>query len=226
MIRLDYESGIIVVRPYKGGSHLNSVLFRATEWITRLVLLNMLWLAFSLLGFLVFTFFPATVAMFSTIRQWIRGGTDMPVVKTYWSYFKKDFLKAQGYGVIISLVGLMGYAHLIFMANHTEAPMLLLHIPFYMFLLFAFLTLLYLFPVYVHYKIGFFTVIKQAFSIMIIHPLHTLSMIIGIVLTILVMQYIPGTLFFFGGSFISLLLMGTAYQVFLDIEKKKSAATE
>ncbi|MCZ0703714.1 putative membrane protein YesL [Natronobacillus azotifigens] len=205
---------------------MNSIFFRATEWITRLVQLNILWLAFSLSGFIVFTFFPATVAMFSTIRQWLRGETDKPIAKTYWSYFKKDFLKAHGYGIVISFLGLVAYAHLIFMANNSEAPMLFLHIPFYLFLLFTFLTILYLFPVYVHYKIGFFAVIKQAFSIMIIHPLQTLFMIIGIVVTVVVMQYIPGTMFFFGGSFIALLVMGTAYQVFLDIEKKKSTITE
>ncbi|WP_440894766.1 YesL family protein [Amphibacillus sp. Q70] len=195
-------------------------LYKITEWISRLAILNLLWLGFTLLGLGIFGLFPATVAMFVVIRRWIRNETDLPIFRTYWKAFREEFLKANGYGSIIFLIGVMIYADLIFMSVNESTGMLFIHIPLYMFLIFVVLTLLYLFPVYVHYDLSFFKTIQHAFLIMMIHPLHNVAMIIGIAATVVVMNYIPGLTFFFGGSFMALLLMGTSYHTFLNVEQK------
>ncbi|WP_084028990.1 YesL family protein [Bacillus sp. J33] len=60
----------------------------------RLVYLNLLWIAFSLLGIVLFGFFPATAAMFSVVRKWIMGETDVRVFKEFWQTYRKEFWKA------------------------------------------------------------------------------------------------------------------------------------
>ena len=52
----------------------------------------------------------------------------------------------------------------------------------------------------------FFQTIKQAFLIMLIHPIQTLLMVISIAMSLYLMTFIPGLLFFFGGLFIALLI--------------------
>lgn len=70
------------------------VLYRTSEWIMRLVYLNLLWIAFSLLGIVLFGFFPATAAMFSVVRKWIMGETDVRVFKEFWQTYRKEFWKS------------------------------------------------------------------------------------------------------------------------------------
>lgn len=198
-------------------------LYKLTVWISRLAILNLLWLGFSLLGLIVFGFFPATVAMFAVLRSWLRGEDDRPIFQTYWRAFKAEFLAANGYGILIGILGFIVYLNLIFMSVNQSGSMLLLHIPLYTFLIFSALTLLYLFPTYVHYDLGFFQIIKQAFLIMMIQPIQTVMMIAGIAASAVVMYYIPGLSFFFGGSFIALLIMATCYHSFQTIEKKQQS---
>lgn len=196
-------------------------LYKFTVWISRLAILNLLWLGFSLLGLVAFGFFPATVAMFVVLRSWLRGEDDRPIFRTYWQAYRANFLTANGYGLIIALLGAIVYSNLIFMSLNESQSILFLHIPLYTFLIFVALTLLYLFPVYAHYDLGFFQTIKQAFLIMVIQPIQTLVMIFGIVASVVVMRFIPGLTFFFGGSFIALLITATCNHSFQTIEQKQ-----
>ena len=196
-------------------------IFKLTEWVSRLALLNLLWIGFTLVGFVIFGFFPATVAMFSVIRQWLRGRTDLPLFRYYFQAFRAEFFKANGYGLLIMLLGLIVYADLIFLSVNPSPNRLLFQVPLYLFLLFASLTLLYLYPVYVHYKLDFFKIIKQAFLIMLIHPFQTIAMVLGIATTMLVMYFIPALIIFFSGSFTALIIMATCYHAFLKIEQKQ-----
>lgn len=198
-------------------------LYKFTVWISQLAILNLLWLGFSFLGLVVFGFFPATVAMFIVLRSWLRGEDDLPIFSTFWQSFRTEFLKANGYGLIIVGLGGIVYSNLIFMSVNDSGSMLLFHIPLYTFVIFVALTLLYLFPVYAHYDLGFFQTIKQAFLIMMIQPIQTVVMIIGIVASVVVMRFIPALPFFFGGSFIALLIMATCYHSFQTIEQKQKS---
>ncbi len=69
---------------------MNSVtekLMRILEFFTSFFLLNILWLLFCLP---VLTIFPATVAMYCVVRQWILH-KDYSVFKPFIQFFKKNF---------------------------------------------------------------------------------------------------------------------------------------
>ncbi len=65
--------------------------YRVSEWIMRFAYVNILWGLFTLAGLVLFGFMPATVAMFTVIRKWLMGETDIPVFKTFFASFKKRF---------------------------------------------------------------------------------------------------------------------------------------
>ncbi|WP_045514978.1 DUF624 domain-containing protein [Neobacillus niacini] len=47
------------------------------QWITRLAYINLLWLFFMSVGLFVFGAAPSTAAMFTIMRKWIKGETDL-----------------------------------------------------------------------------------------------------------------------------------------------------
>lgn len=205
---------------------MGKYMFSLTEWITKFAFLNILWLFFSAVGLVAFGLFPATVGMFAVIRKWLMGDGDIAVFHYFWKIYKKEFIKANIIGLIIVCLAFIVYVDLYFMKTNTTLTLMLLHIPLYLFMLAFTLTVLYLFPVYVHYEANVIQVFKNAFLIMIIHPLHNIGMVAGITITIFIGSFIPGLIFFFGGSFIAYLIMGTTYNTFERVKKKKNSQAD
>lgn len=77
--------------------------------VTRFAGLNLIWLLFSLLGLGVLGLFPATVALFHTVRQWVLGEQDEPMLNRFWQQYKKRFLIANLAGWAFTLAGIMLY---------------------------------------------------------------------------------------------------------------------
>ncbi len=199
-------------------------LFAMTEWITKLAYLNLLWLGFSLLGLGIFGFFPATVSMFTVVRKWLIGETDTPIFHTYWKTYKQEFLKSNGLGLIMLIFCGLIVLDLVFMNKNGAWFTNLIQIPIYLFIFSCVMTMMYLFPVYVHYDLKFIDVFKNSFLIMLINPISNLVVIIGIVSVYLVMKFIPGLAFFFGGSVPVLIIMAACYVAFNRIDQKKHIA--
>lgn len=199
-------------------------LFAMTEWITKLAYLNLLWLGFSLLGLGIFGFFPATVSMFTVVRKWMIGETDIPIFQTFWRTYKKEFFKSNGMGLIVLIVSGLIVLDLVFMNNNGSSFTNLIHIPLYLFIFSCVMTMFYLFPMYVHYDLKFIDIFKNSFLIMLINPISNLVIITGIVAIYFVMKFIPGLAFFFGGSVTAMIIMAACYVAFNRIDQKKQLA--
>jgi uncharacterized membrane protein YesL len=206
-----------------GGIYL-SKLYRLCEWITRLAYVNILWIIFSLAGAILFGFSPATVAMFALIRKWVQGETDIPVFKTFLKIYKDEFLKSNLLGGALLVIGLVLFFDLRFFQSGTTMFSLVMSYAA-IFLLFIFLiTLFFAYPVFVHYNLSIFQIIKNAFFLGISNPLQLFFMIIGVAAVYVVMIYIPGLIPFFGGSLIAYIFMWSAFQAFVKLEKDYMAA--
>ncbi|GAE92211.1 hypothetical protein JCM21714_1195 [Gracilibacillus boraciitolerans JCM 21714] len=206
---------------------MRNSLFAATEWITRFAYVNILWIAFTIVGLGIFGFFPATVAMFTLIRQWIIGNIDEPVFSLFWKTYKKEFIKSNLFGLVILVIIFLFYTNFQFIELNQGGFYDVIKIPLYILMVAISLTLLYIIPTFVHYDLRFIDVWKNSFLVMLIHPLHNFSMVIGAAATIYVMSLFPGTLFFFGGSLVAYIIMGgTSYHAFKKIEAKREAIQE
>lgn len=97
-----------------------------------------------------------------------------------------------------------------------------IQIPLFMFFFAAVMTMLYLFPVYVHYELKLIQIIKNSFLMMLIHPLENLVMLAGMVAMFFVVKFVPGLGFFFGGSLSAALIMASGYLVFNKVDKKRN----
>jgi uncharacterized membrane protein YesL len=193
--------------------------YSISEWIMKFAYVNILWIAFSMLGFIAFGIFPATIAMFTVVRKWILKQSDIPVLKTFWLTYKKEFVKGNLLGLVIILVGIFIYSNIRIVEATTVQALKLLYIPNVIVILIFLLTLLYIFPVFVHFDVSLAEGIKNAFILMTVNPMATFCM--GILTGFLCFIFIklPGLLPFFSGSFIAFLLMWISNYLFAKMNK-------
>ncbi|WP_347835710.1 YesL family protein [Gracilibacillus sp. JCM 18860] len=204
-----------------------NALYKGTEWITRFAYVNILWIGFSLLGLVVFGFFPATVAMFTLVRQWIMGGNiDDPVFSTFWKTYKQEFLKSNVIGLIIMIIAFLFYVNFQYIGMNQGGFHDIIKIPLYLFMFLISLTILYVIPVYVHYDVRFTQIWRNAFFLMLLHPMHNIALVVSIIILLFVMQAIPGLIPFFSGSIIAFLIMGNSYLTFKRVEAKQEKLLE
>jgi uncharacterized membrane protein YesL len=196
--------------------------YAAAEWITKFAYINLLWMGFSLAGLIVLGFFPATIAMFTIIRKWLKGETDIPIFSTFWTTWKSEFFRSNGLGLLVAAAGGIIALNLVFIKSSGQSFANVIQIPIYLFMFAATLTIFYLFPVYVHYELKFFQMVKNSFLMMLISPIENIVMIAGIMAVLLMVKFIPALGFFFGGSLAAAVIMSAGYLVFGKMERKRS----
>ena len=86
----------------KGGSSVKKTyaipVLKVMEGLFLLIKLNVLMLLTTLLGVVIFGFFPSLNAAITVTKMWLAGESDKPFVKTYMESFKKNFLRSNMYG--------------------------------------------------------------------------------------------------------------------------------
>lgn len=202
-------------------SAVSTFFYKLCEWIMRLAFVNLLWIVFTITGLLLFGFFPSTIALFTIIRKWIMGKTDIPILQTFWLTYKKEWIKSNRLGTALVGTGILIFVEYLIIFNVNEPiiqlskyPLLLLFIS-YVFLL------LYVFPTYVHYHVSLLQLLKNAFFIMLINPFYTIVMLLGLACINLTFSILPPLSLFFLGSANAFVIMWCCYQSFLRVEHKK-----
>jgi uncharacterized membrane protein YesL len=190
------------------------------EWISRLAYLNLLWISFSLLGLIIFGFFPATVAMFAVVRKWMLGNDELSIFKTFWTSYKREFIKSNLLGLIIIALGLILYIDYHFIINSPSGFVSMLYVPFFV-ITFIFISMLfYIIPIFVHYDMKLSQVIKSSFFVMIMNPLSTFYMLIGSFGILFVLSYAPPICLLYSGNLLALFIMKPATNAFEKINQK------
>ncbi|ASN06703.1 YesL family protein [Virgibacillus necropolis] len=197
-----------------------AVAYKITDWITKLAFINILWIGFTIMGLFIFGLFPATFAMFFVMSLLIKK-EDVPVFKTFWKFYKQEFLKSNFIGMIISIIAIIFYLEINFIADAGNSFLQLFYYPLIVLNLIFYLSVLYLFPTYVHYDLKLGHLFKNSFLIMTMNPMTTFFMLSGSLIIYFVIIYFPAILPFFSGSILSLLIMWAATVAFKKIEQKK-----
>lgn len=200
---------------------LSGGLYRIGNWIIRLFILNLLWIFFSLFGLLIFGLFPATIAMYTVVRKWIRENKDMPMLRTFWDSYRTNFLKANAIGFTQLIIAYILYVDYIFLNTLTGWAAVLLNVILISTLILYSVVVLFIFPIFVHYQLKIFQYIKLSIIIGISYPIQTILMAFCVILMYVFIIIIPG-LFLFAGSILSYFMMRIANSVFAKIEAKKS----
>lgn len=180
---------------------------RFGDWVLKLLILNILWVMFTLVGLIIFGFFPATVALFAVMRKLVMQRDDVPIFKLFWNTYKLEFVKSNLLGAIILPIGAILFVDL-YILRQLDPSMwnqLLIIIAFVLIVVYmAFST--YMFPVFVHYDSNLKGYIKYSIILVIGRPFHTMFMIVSIVCLMYLFWWIPGLIPVFGLSIFALLV--------------------
>jgi uncharacterized membrane protein YesL len=196
-----------------------------TDRISKLALINVLWIFFSITGLLIFGVFPATIAMFSVVRLILKK-EQFPIIKTFWRYFKQEFFKSNGIGWIITTIAIIFTLEINFIEVSGNSFMQLFYYPLIILNIIFYLTVLYLLPTYVHFEMGLLDLFKNSLLIMIVNPLATIYMIAGFIVNYVALIYMPAILFFFSGSMLTLLITSVTSLAIQRVEKKRMNLNE
>lgn len=196
------------------------------RWVTRIAYVNILWLVFTLLGLVAFGLFPATTAMLSISRKWLAGEVDFPYFKTFVQAFKADFIKANGLGWILTVIGGVLFLNYQILQSGTEFHISVIF-AFYLFVFLYTVVLVNVFPIFVHFKAPLFVHFRSALIIGMIHFHITLAMMLVLIAMIYIASSYPTAILFFSGS-----LLATSYMWLIlksidrvEAKKEKMSAT-
>lgn len=196
-------------------------LYRFCEWVTKLACLNLLWIMFTFVGLGLFGLFPSTTAMFTVTKKWLAQREDIQLFKTFYKTFKKEFWRSNGLGLIIIGISFVFYVDFKILTMMTEDA-IYIGIPLLCLLMICSVMLLYLFPVYVHYKGTYLQLFKNAFLISLSKPIHTITLITGVFGLSYIVFYHITILLFFSGSLLALVMTALCQKAFHSIDLIKS----
>ncbi|MFP3123330.1 YesL family protein [Ectobacillus funiculus] len=196
-------------------------ILRISDWILKLAYLNALFIAFSFLGCLIGGVFPATTAMLTVIRKWLMGDTEIPVFSTFWVSYKKDFLRSNLLGYILTFIGFTLFMYYLLLNQTVSEVAVWLRYPLVIITIIYIVFLLYVFPVFVHYEIKIPQILKTTFLIMSVSPLSTIMLIAAGIILYFTMSNFPGLIPLFGGSLIGFIVMWSSYLAFSHLKRKE-----
>ncbi|MBM7618465.1 putative membrane protein YesL [Bacillus tianshenii] len=199
-------------------NHYMDGFYKFCLMFARLAYLNLLWILFILAGLGVFGLFPSTVAMFTVVRQWVKGNTDAPVFRIFIGTFKKEFIKANLLGVTYLAAGVILYIDILYFSSPSNLGLLILYYFFWVLTGIYLLLGVFLFPVYVHYQARWWHYFKSTLLIMLMNPLVVAAFLLILGCGGVILRALPGLIPLFSGSFMAYALMLVSYKAFNKVE--------
>jgi uncharacterized membrane protein YesL len=194
--------------------------YTISQFVARLAYINLMWICFTLLGGIIFGFMPATVAVFTLIRKWRRDRDDLPVFRTFWQCYKKEFMKSNLLGLLLLLLGYLLYLNLTLLQTDVLVFAILRYVMLFFCILFMIMTL-FLFQVYAHYNLKPLLYLKTALLIGLTYPHFVALMVLGIILLQYLLMLIPGIIPFFSVSLLAYMMTWIAEVVFKKLDNKE-----
>ncbi|MFC4025064.1 YesL family protein [Oceanobacillus longus] len=189
-------------------------------WMIKIAYLNILWIVFTILGFVLFGLFPATSSMFTIVHKWFHKEHHLPIFHTFWVNYRSNFLKLNGFSFIFLIIGYILYYDFLFLQLNSGKLQFLF--PIFVLISLAYvITLLFFFPVYVQFDLKFFQYIKQSFLVAVTSPLETLQIAIAIAALYFIVTFLPGIIPLFTGSVLAVAMTWISYRAFRKIRLRK-----
>ncbi|MCT8137039.1 DUF624 domain-containing protein [Anaerobacillus sp. CMMVII] len=194
-------------------------LYRTCEWITRVAFLGVLWILFTILGLVIFGLFPSTVAMLAITRKWIIGEKEISIFNTFFGVYKKEFLKSQILGIIMTGIGVILYVNILF--TLTQEGFFLLKVLIVFFTIVYLITCPYLLTMFVHYELTFLEYFKNSLLIAIFNPVYSILTIVGIIPLLYLLGMFPVLFILYAVSLSGVWITWISHRIFNKIVRKK-----
>jgi uncharacterized membrane protein YesL len=196
-------------------NNYKSIIHSCCDWIMHFMYLNILWLAFTIIGGVILGFFPASIAMVTVTRKWVAGERDISIFQIFWLSYRKHFWKKQQLGLTLMVIALILYFSINFYLLQDEFYFGIAYYVSLLLIIIYSMTILYIFPLIAgSFDSQVFKCLKIAFTMAITHILHSITTIVGIFVIISLFFLLPKLILFFCGSSIAFWLSWQSQQLF------------
>lgn len=190
-------------------------------WISRLAIVNVLWIIFTIFGLGIFGFGPATAAMSSVISRWISSDQSFSVFRHFTNVYRNQFLKTNLIFLSSALIGaVLVYNYFFIQANNLPFFYSVITIVMGMTHLLISITII---PLYINNHVSILELFKTSALFVIGYPLNSMVIVLAIGGLILIQLFMPGLLFFFSGSAITFVVVLRIQKV---LEKTRAIQAE
>ncbi len=193
-----------------------------TEWVLRLIWTNLLWIGYTLLGLVIFGIMPATVSLFTVTRRWTRREFDFSI----WEVFKKTYFSewkdSNKIGLVFWFIGFVLVVDFRFAFFLEGFVSLVLLFSFIFISLIFMMTLIFFFPIYVHYTYSIKDYMKQSFIYSVVSIKETIMILVGLFIIGFLIYRTPGFILFLTGVLPAYWIMNVCMNKFRKLEEQFS----
>lgn len=240
------EEAVLEFRGVMGG------LYRISEWIMRLSVINLLWMLCSIPVFFFvfmglvspsvdalkaslpiiailapFTLFPATSAMFAVARKWVTGEEDVPLLKTFFRGYKENYLQSMIGGIFFVIIFVIIAVNYFFYLKQGSS-LKLLAVLFIAFTVIIIISLFNFFSIMVHLHMKVLQILKNAVLITIGNPINSIVLLLcnGAILYICLTKFNFFLVVFFMGSIMATFSFWQFNRSFTKLQTKQQELEE
>lgn len=196
-----------------------------SEWVMNLFILQLLWIGGTLIGGVIFGLFPATIALYASLRKLKHQVPDFKLFRYFVQEYKNNFKTSFIIGLFYIAAGLLGVVYYHFLNATTNSWLAYTHPFMYIILILILFVLLYLIPVFVHYEVRLRSLVQTTFLIMMSHMKWNLPLLLTLVAVSILFIRFSVVFLFFGISLPAFIILYYCMRAFkdFDLEKEKIA---
>ncbi|MBD0381123.1 YesL family protein [Paenibacillus sedimenti] len=227
-------------------------LYRISEWIMRLSVINLLWILCSIpvffFGFMglvsqspdalmstlpilailtPFTLFPATAAMFTVARKWVTGEEDVPLLKTFFRGYKENYVQSMVGGLLYVLIYTIIIVNYFFYIKQ-GSTLKVLAVLFIAFTVIITISLFNFFSIMVHLHMKILQIVKNSILITIGNPINSIVMLLcnGVIVYVCLTKLNFFLVVFFMGSIMATFSFWQFNRSFTKLQMKQQELEE
>jgi uncharacterized membrane protein YesL len=198
---------------------------RLSIWVMRLAYVNLLWILFTLAGFIVFGFGAATIALFAIIRKLITSNDEIAIFKSFKDHYKENFLRGNLLSLFYIVVGLLLYFNIRFFGQFNVVLYEILVGFFIVIFIIHSLAICYFFPIFSHFQMKTFAYIKNSYLFPLFSPIQSILIVLGLLFCTIIFSVVPGLIPFFCVSLPAFVIFTFANRSFVILEEKQKKTT-
>ncbi|WP_028273717.1 YesL family protein [Atopococcus tabaci] len=195
------------------------IVVHGTEWVSRMAVLNVSWLLFSLP---VLTVVPATDTAFELLNCWEEEGPTQSVFRLFAQTFKKNFTRSYKFGLPMLVIAIIFILDILFLSSQSipEAGFQVLKYAVYTLFVVFVVGLLYGYPLLKKIQKNTLQTFLMGIMLAVAHPIISLGLLISLIGLFFIFLKWPAVIFFF--SFSAPAWLGTkAVSLALEKNRKK-----
>lgn len=179
---------------------------------------NLYLLLVLLIIFLPVLLFPATAAMFASVRDWVMGKENRGLIKSYWNYYRDNYKQSLLGGIILTSVWVIWGLDYYYFSQEN----IILMFTFVILGVILFIYTMNFFSIIAHYNIGLGTMLKNTLLITIGSPLLSLSIFVSSGIILILSSRLWFLMPFFTWSILAFISFSVFYRLYIKLITRHS----